>query len=152
MKKLIKLINFILIISALIISSLIFINKEVNLYGVKKIYNHLTNFIYIKTNESKSVSSSIKFIKIDNNKYYNDSFTIYCPYKATVIDVNESEIILKCENNYYAYFSNLASVNVSKYDFIVPEDKLAYFIDHFVFYFFKDNERYTYEEVCCNHW
>ena len=82
-----------------------------------------------------------------NDKYFNESYSIHAPIKSTVIKYDESSILLKCDNSYYAYFDNLVNVNVTYLDVVEPKYSLANFIDQFTFYFYKDNVKYSYEEV-----
>lgn len=146
MKRLFKMFNFFLLIIAIILSFLIFKNKSLNFGKLNTIFHSMTNFINIGKNQN-IVSNTIDFIKIENYKYYNESFSIYSPFNATVIDKSDCTITIKCENGYFATYSNLVQVSVNKYDVITPNDKLGLFADYFEFYFFDDEKRYSYEEI-----
>ena len=61
--------------------------------------------------------------------------------------------IKKSKNNgYLAFFDNLVSVSISKYDVIETFNKLGYFEDYFIFYFIKGEEKYSYEEIMETNW
>jgi len=151
MKKVIKTINFFLLIIAILLSFLIFKNKDFNLGKLNQLFNTMTNFLNIgKTNQK--VSSSVNFIKLEKDKYYNDSFTVFSPFKGTIIDKQKTSITIKCDNGYLAFFDNLVSVSISKYDVIETFNKLGYFEDYFIFYFIKGEEKYSYEEIMEINW
>ena len=145
-KKVIKFLNLILIIIAIIISYLMFTNKEVNFKKLHNLFNVITNYLNLGYKE-KSVSSSIKFINIENDNYFNYDYQVYAPSNGTILDCNDNSIIVKCENGYLAIFENLINVNVSKFDVVYKNDRLANFIETFTFYYFLNGEKYTYEEI-----
>ena len=130
----------------ILISCLIFTNKEVKVNALKSVFEAFSNYINIGK-ISSPVSSINYFIHIANDKYFNESYSIHAPIKSTVIKYDESSILLKCDNSYYAYFDNLVNVNVTYLDVVEPKYSLANFIDQFTFYFYKDNVKYSYEEV-----
>ena len=146
MKRIIKLCNFILLVICVCISSLLFINKQYNLKTLHNIFNNLFSFAYFNY-EEVNTSSSLNFIKIDKYKYYNESFKIYSPFKASVIKKENDSLILKCDNGLICYFSNLINVNVNVLDVISKDYELANFIGYFVCYFIYDGKIKTYEEV-----
>lgn len=150
MKKAIKILNVLMIIISLALSGLIFINKDYSLTTIKKIYNVFDNFLLLN-DSNKTVSSQMNFIKINENYYYNDSYCVYSPFKATVINYDKNSIYLKCDNSYIACLKNLINVNVSKYDVVVKGDKLANFVDYFELFFIKGESVYSYEQVLENH-
>lgn len=149
MNRVIKLFNFILLIIAIVISYFIFSKKEIRFNALKSLFETMTNYLNIGKQE-KMVSTFSKFICVGEDCYTNDSFSIYSPKKGTVISADENSIVIKCEDNYFAYFDNLINVNVKKLDVVSSEYSLANFIDYFNFYFIYDNNKYTYEEIMEN--
>ncbi len=150
MNKIIKIFNFLLLIIAILISYFIFSRKEIRFNALKTLFEAMTNYLNIGRQE-KTVSASSKFIYVDTDCYTNDSYSIYSPIKGTVVQVDESSLIIKCENNFYAYFDNLVNINVKKLDVVSCDDSLANFIDYFNFYFMYNNTKYTYEEIMENY-
>lgn len=150
MKRIIKLINLLLLIICIILSSLLFINKQYSLNILKNIFDNLFSFAYIGY-DNIITSSSLNFIKIDQYKYYNDSFSIYSPMKGSVIKVGKDYIDIKCDNGLICHFSNIINVNVKVLDVINKDYALANFIDYFVFYFLDDGKILSYEQVMENY-
>ena len=151
MKRIIKLCNFILLIICVIISSLLFINKQYSLNTLKNVFNNLFSFAYIGY-DNMTTSSSQNFIKLEQDKYYNDSYSIYTPMKGSVIKVGKDYIDIKCENGLVCHFSNIININVKVLDVINKDYKLANFIDYFIFYFIDDGKILSYEQVMENYW
>jgi hypothetical protein len=150
MKRIIKLCNFILLIICVIISSLLFINKQYSLNTLKNVFNNLFSFAYIGY-DNMTTSSSQNFIKLEQDKYYNDSYSIYTPMKGSVIKVGKDYIDIKCENGLICHFSNIININVKVLDVINKDYKLANFIDYFIFYFIDDGKILSYEQVMENY-
>lgn len=143
--------NLILLLTAIIISMLIFNNKTMNVNLFKNLFESMTNHLNIK-NKDKEVANENILIRINEYTYTNDSFSVYCPFKATIIDNFENALILKCENNYYAYFENIFNIKVNKFDYVNSYDELANFEETFTMYFYKEGIKYSYEEVIRNYW
>lgn len=151
MKKVLMIANLLLIITSIVISCFIFNNKAVKVNALKSVFEMFSNYINIgKT--SSTVSSLNYFIYKANNKYYNVDFSIHSPTKGTVVSYDETSIVIKCDNYYYAFFDDLINVKVHLYDVVEPKYCLANFIDDFTFYFYKDESKYTYEEIMVNYW
>ena len=146
MKLLFKLLNAFLLVVAIIIAYCIFTKKDVNFNRLKSLFETMTNYLNIGK-EDKSVSNFPKFISISDDKYYNDNYSVYTPKKGTVMYVTQNSITIKCHDNYYAYFSNVINVKVSKLDVVTDEYALANFIDYFTFYYIYNGNKYTYEEI-----
>lgn len=149
MSKIIKTINSFLLVIIVVLSFFIFKNKNYDYSKYMPLFNSLTNFLNFKI-KIENVSSTIDFIKISKNKYYNESYYVYSPYNGTVLDVSDNMVIIKCDNGYLAIFDNLEKIDVLKYDVIDKNTKLGFFIDHFIFYFEKNGIRYEYEEIISN--
>ena len=146
MKRILKIFNFLLIIIACILSAKIYLDKSINLQITNSFYSFLTSYTKI-VNNKKSVSNSLNYIKVNNYLYTNNSHSIYSPFNGNVIDVDDSSITIKCENNYILVFKDLINVNVYRYDYITSEDLLANFIDNYYMFFYKDNQKISYEEI-----
>lgn len=150
MKKILVIINILLIVVSIVISCLIFSNREFKVNALKSVFEAFSNYINIGKS-STPVSSFNYFIYKANNKYYNVDYSIHSPTKGTVIDYDESSILIKCENSYFAYFDDVINVNVHILDVVDPSYCLANFIEDFTFYFYKGNNIYTYEEIMENY-
>ena len=149
MVKIIKLINWFLIVICICISSLLFINKQYSLNTVKNIFDNLSSFLYLGYKDV-STSSSLDFIKIGENKYFNNSFSVYSPLKASVIKKGEDYLILKCDNGLICVFENIINIKVDVLDVINSDYSIANFIDYFIFYFVNDGVKLSYEEIMGN--
>ena len=123
MKKAIKIMNLFMILISLIASGFIFVNKDYSMPISKKIYRLIDNF------------------------YYNDSYSIYSPFIATILEIDTDSIYLKCNNDFVVCFKNIINIKVNKYDVVDTNVKLANFIDYFQMYFIKGDKTYSYEEV-----
>lgn len=150
MKRIIKVFNLILLVISIAISSLLFINKQYSFNILKKAFDKLFSYAYIGYNQVNT-SSSLNFINISGDKYYNSSFSVFSPYKASVIKIGDDYIILKCDNGLICHFSNLINIDVKLLDVINKDYALANFIDYFVFYFIDDGKILSYEEVMENY-
>ena len=151
MKSIIKVVNLILLVISIVISSLLFINKQYSFNSLKKVFDKLFSYAYFGYNEINT-SSSLNFIKVSDNKYYNESFSVFSPYKASVIKTGDDYITLRCDNGLICHFSNLVNINVKLLDVINKDYALANFIDYFIFYFIDDGKILSYEEVMENYW
>ena len=149
MKKCISIVNIFLLVISIIISSMIFSNKEIKFNALKSVFEAFSNYINIGKHTS-TVSSFNYFVYISNNKYYNVSNSIHSPTKGTIIDYSDDSLLIKCDNNYYAYFENIINIEVSYLDVVDPSFSLANFIEDFTFYFIKGSTKFTYEEVMAN--
>lgn len=148
-KKLFKLINAILIIISLFLAYNIFIKKDMDFSFLKNLYSTMTNHININK-YNQTVSTINYYKKVAEYTYTNESYSVCCPYNGTIIKQNDSEIVIKCDNGYYAYYSSLINIVVRKNDVITSQDELANFIDTFNFYFKKGEQVYSYEEIVTN--
>ena len=146
MKIKLNFLNTILILTAISISFLIFTHKSLNTTIIRNLFETMTNHISINDKEKEVANENI-LIKLNEYTYTNDSYSVYCPFKATVIDTNDNNIILKCDNDYYAYFENVINVNVNKFDYVDSYDELANFEDCFTMYFYKEGIKFSYEEI-----
>jgi hypothetical protein len=146
MKIKLNFLNTILILTAISISVLIFTHKSLNTTIIRNLFETMTNHISINDKEKEVANENI-LIKLNEYTYTNDSYSVYCPFKATVIDTNDNNIILKCDNDYYAYFENVINVNVNKFDYVDSYDELANFEDCFTMYFYKEGIKCSYEEI-----
>ena len=146
MKKAIKILNLFLILISLIASGFIFVNKDYSMPISKKIYGLIDNFLFINANNN-SVNNSLNYIKLKDNFYYNDSYSIYSPFVATILEIDTNSIYLKCNNDFVVCFKNIINIKVNKYDVVDTNVKLANFIDYFQMYFIKGDKTYSYEEV-----
>ena len=134
MKKAIKILNLFMILISLIVSGFIFVNKDYSMPISKKIYGLIDNFLFINANNNSV-----------NN--YNDSYSIYSPFIATILEIDTDSIYLKCNNDFVVCFKNIINIKVNKYDVVDTNVKLANFIDYFQMYFIKGDKTYSYEEV-----
>lgn len=146
MKKAIKILNLFMILISLIVSGFIFVNKDYSMPISKKIYGLIDNFLFINANKN-SVNNSLNYIKLKDNFYYNDSYSIYSPFIATILEIDTDSIYLKCNNDFVVCFKNIINIKVNKYDVVDTNVKLANFIDYFQMYFIKGDKTYSYEEV-----
>lgn len=146
MKKAIKILNLFMILISLIVSGFIFVNKDYSMPISKKIYGLIDNFLFINANNN-SVNNSLNYIKLKDNFYYNDSYSIYSPFIATILEIDRHSIYLKCNNDFVVCFKNIINIKVNKYDVVDTNVKLANFIDYFQMYFIKGDKTYSYEEV-----
>lgn len=146
MKKAIKILNLFMILISLIVSGFIFVNKDYSMPISKKIYGLIDNFLFINANNN-SVNNSLNYIKLKDNFYYNDSYSIYSPFIATILEIDTDSIYLKCNNDFVVCFKNIINIKVNKYDVVDTNVKLANFIDYFQMYFIKGDKTYSYEEV-----
>ncbi|MCI5745649.1 MAG: hypothetical protein MR270_05140 [Erysipelotrichaceae bacterium] len=146
-KRTLKYVNLLLLSIAILTSFLIFKKRVINTSSISKIYNVLTSYLLIGSKE-KEVSSTIKFIHIEKDKYYNNEHNVYSPFNGTIINCDNNSLVIKCDNQFFAYFNSLVNVNVAKYDCITTSDILASFDEYFTFYLSFMNERYSYEEIC----
>ena len=144
MKRFIKTINMFLLVISLILSNVIFYNKNINIEHLKKIYNNMISFVNMGIKES-AVSNSTNFINIEGYKYCNNNYQIYCASKGTIIHKNENTLIIKNQYNIYQCFSNVFNVLVNKGDVVDSSYPLAYFEEYFIFYFLIDGECISYE-------
>lgn len=150
MKIKLNILNFIMIVASIIISMLIFNQKIFSNDFLKSLFETMTNHLTIDGMD-KEVANENVLIKVDTYSYANNSLEVYCPFKATVIDIDNSIIVLKCENNYYAYFEDIFNIKVKKFDYVTSNDSLANYLDQFKMYFYKEGIKYSYEEVIkCN--
>ena len=106
----------------------------------------MSNHININK-QDQLVSSTNNYIKISQYKYTNENHRVFCPFNGTVVFKSDNNLIIKCENGYYAYYSALVNIGVNKYDVISSNDALANFVNEFIFYFMKDEILYSYEEI-----
>lgn len=150
MKKIIKLINLFLLVIAITLSNLIFYKKNFNLNFIYKLYQNMISFVNIGKNV-EDVSGSMKFIRLNEYHYYNDEYCVYSLKKGTVVEKNESSILVKSYDNEYQYFANLINITVNKYDVIDSEYPISNFIDYYVFYLIIDGECISYEKYIENH-
>lgn len=150
MKNKIKIINVWLIILSLIISTLIFNYKTMNITFINNVFSSMINHTHLGKQDS-SVSNNLNYIRIADNTYTNASYCVYSPFIATVIEVNESSIVLKNHDNIYIFFENIININVKRLDYVNCDDILANFIDNYKLYFIKNNECLTYEEIFRNY-
>ena len=148
-KRIIKLINILFLIVSLFLAYNIFIKKDTDFSFLKNLYTTMTNHININK-QDQTVSTLNYYLKVKNYTYTNESYSVYCPYNGTVVKQTNSEIIIKCDNGYYAFYSSLINVAVKKNDVITTQDQLANFIDTFNFYFMKGEHIYSYEEIVTN--
>ena len=146
MKKAMKILNLFMILISLIVSGFIFVNKDYSMPISKKIYGLIDNFLFINANNN-SVNNSLNYIKLKDNFYYNDSYSIYSPFIATILEIDTDSIYLKCNNDFVVCFKNIINIKVNKYDVVDTNVKLANFIDYFQMYFIKGDKTYSYEEV-----
>ena len=151
MKTIIKLINLFLLIICCVISSLLFINKDINLSSSNKIFSFFTNFIKLEGN-FLNVSNNLNYINIDQYTYTNYSSCIYSPYKASVIEVKDERITLRCDNDYILVFEDVININVNKLDVVNVEDKLANFIENYSMYVIINGEKVSYESINKYNW
>ena len=146
MKRVIKLVNLLLLTLCCIISLFIYTNKQVSLLNLNNIYSFLNNHIKLDYN-SKSVSSSLNYIYVSKYTYTNNSFSIYSPFSGTIISKNEYSILIRCDNDYHLIFKDIININVNNYDVINSEIKLANFIETYTMYFIKNGEIISYEDI-----
>ena len=110
----------------------------------------MISFVNIGKNV-EDVSSSMKFIRLNEYHYYNNEYCVDSLKKGTVVEKNESSILVKSYDNEYQYFANLINITVNKYDVIDSEYPISNFIDYYVFYFIIDGECISYEKYLENH-
>lgn len=150
MKKIFKILKLLLIIIALLLSYKIFRYKDFNFDLLNNIYLKMKNHFVFSDNQI-NVSSFNKYVYLGDDKYKNESCNVYNIKDATVINCNASSVLVKYLDGYYGYYYNLVNVFVSKYDVIKNGDVISNYIDYFSFYFYKGEQRYTYEEIVgCN--
>lgn len=149
MKNKMKIINSILIFLLISLSCLIFQHKTINLSFLQNIFYSMIAHTSLEKGEI-NVSNSINFIKVSQYTYTNTSYCIYSPFKATVIEIYESSLILKSNDNLYIYYEDIFNINVKKMDYVNYDDVLANFDDVYKMYFVKEGKIYSYEEIIGN--
>ena len=141
-----KIINKILCVFVVVISCLIFNNKVIDVDFLYNAYISMINHTNLNEKD-KSVSNQLNFIKVSDFTYTNESFTLYCPFSSTVIEIYENSLILKTSKGLLLVFDNLINIKVNKLDYVYENDILANFISEFNFYVIKGGEYISYEEV-----
>ncbi|MDY2889566.1 MAG: hypothetical protein SOU19_08425 [Candidatus Caccosoma sp.] len=148
MKRILKALYLFLCIIAILLTLLLFNNKS---YSFKhyNFFNKAFGYLLI-TNKATTVSSSNKFLCIDNNKYTNNEKKVYPLSNGTIVRATSDTIILKTVNGYIVKYTNIINVSARIYDYVTKEDALASFIDYFECSINKGNFFYTYEEYIKN--
>lgn len=150
MKKYIKLVYKLLVIVAVILSFLIFKDKNLSFNNIS-FYNKTFSYLLI-SKKAQNVSNINSYIHIKNDIFTNNEKKIYPLNNGTIIDVSNDEIILKTITGYLVKYSNFISLLTSKYDVVNKSNELAYFDDYFTCTIIKNGERINYEEYIKNNW
>ena len=136
-----KIVNALLIIVSMILSLMMFTNKNVDFDFLNNLFNKMTS--HMKIIKEKEVSSINYFNYLDKYIYTNEAHSIYFPYEATVMSVKENMLILKSTSGYLCFFENVLDINVNVFDRVNSDYKLATFIDYFIFYYVKEGKKYS---------
>lgn len=147
MKLLFKILNPILFFLVIILSVLLFSTKEYSSDFLNRLNDLLTSYLYIPHSKDLPVAGEIKFNSVDLYRYENGSNTVYSPFSATVLQRNDEQLLMKCQNGYYCVIDECISIHVKRYDVVHENDILGYFNGSFVMYFFLNDQIYSYEEI-----
>ena len=150
LKKNFKSAYIFLTIIAIVISILIFNNKEYSLKD-NSFFNKIYNYLLI-SRQDKFVNSINMHKHIKDDMFTNDEKRIYPLNNGTIIKASSNEIILKTTNGYLIKYSNFVSFTIQKYDVVKKNNELAFFDDYFTCIISKNGEKINYEEYIKNNW